>query len=81
MAPQCIANLYRAGNWGVRRCGKDQRHSVAGRQVGQFASGIGYAEGIGSSNNFIERVQIIALLVDQKLRVTDNVDKENVPDL
>ena len=81
MAPQCIANLYRAGNWSVRRCCKDQRHSVAGRQARQFASSIGCAERIGSPNNFIERMQIIALLIDQELGVTDDVDEENVPDL
>jgi hypothetical protein len=81
MAPQCIANLYRAGNWGVWRCRKDQRHSVARRQARQFASSIGCAERIGSPNNFIERMQIIALLIDQELGVTDDVDEENVPDL
>ena len=81
MAPQCIANLYRAGNWGVRRCGKDQRHSVAGRQARQFASSIGCAERIGLPNNFIERMQIIALLIDQELGVTDDVDEEDMGDL
>jgi hypothetical protein len=47
--------------------------------VGQFASRIGGAEGIGSPNNFIERMQIIALLIDQELRVTDDVDEKDVP--
>jgi hypothetical protein len=81
VAPQRLANLERARNGSVRSCRKDQRHSIAGRQVGQFASSIGCAEGIGSPNNFIERMQIIALLIDQELGVTDDVDEEDVPDL
>ena len=60
---------------------EDQRHSVAGRQSRQFSSSIGSAERIGLPNNFIERMQIIALLVDQQLGVTNDVDEENVPDL
>jgi hypothetical protein len=81
MAPQCIANLYRARNRSIRRGCKDECHPVASRQTRQFASSIGSAERIGSPNNFIEGMQIIALLVDQKLGVTDNVDEENMPDL
>jgi hypothetical protein len=81
VASQCIANLYRAGNWSIRRCRKDQRHSVAGRQARQFAISIGCVERIGSPNNFIERMQVIALLIDQELGVTDDVDEEDVGDL
>jgi hypothetical protein len=81
MASQRIANLERAGNRGVRCCRKDERHPVSSRQACQFASSVGCAERIASPNSFIERMQIIALLVDQELRVTDNVDEENMPDL
>ena len=34
-----------------------------------------------SLNNFIERMQIIALLIDQELGVTDDVDEEDMADL
>jgi len=52
-----------------------------GRQTRQLASSVGGAERIGSPNNFIERMQIIALLVDQQFRVTDDIDEEDVPNL
>ncbi len=81
MAPERITSLHRARNRGIRRCRKDQRHSVPGRQARQFASSIGGAEGIGSPNNFIERMQIIPLLINQQFRVTNDVDEENVADL
>ena len=45
------------------------------------ACSIGGAEGIGSPNNFIERMQIIALLINQELGVTDDVDEEDMTDL
>ena len=81
MAPQCLANLYRAGNRCVRRGRKNQRHPIAGGQARQLASSIGCAERISFPNNLVERMRIIALLIDQELGVTDDVDEQDMGDL
>jgi len=64
VAPQRFAHLQRTGNGRVRCGRKNQRHSIASRQSRQFTSGLGYTKQIGFPNNLVERMQVIALLID-----------------
>jgi hypothetical protein len=54
-------------------------HFGAGAQ--KFAFGFGGAELFSRSNNFPKRFELIALLVSQQRRITDNVDEQDTPDL
>ena len=80
VAPQCLADLQRTGNRCVRRGRKNQRHPIAGGQARQLTSSVGCAERISFSNNLVERMRIIALLIDQELGVTDDVDEQDMRD-
>ena len=54
--------------------------SPVGRRVSLPAASAARNESV-SPNNLVERMQIIALLIDQQLGVTDNVDEEDMRDL
>jgi hypothetical protein len=36
---------------------------------------------LGATNDFSQRLHLLALLVDEQLGVTDDVDEQDVPDL
>jgi hypothetical protein len=80
VASQRFAHLQRTGNWRVGHGRKNQRHSIASRQARQFTSDLGSTERIRFSNNLVERMRIIALLINQQLGVTDDVDKKDMRD-
>src|SRR6478672_8287558 len=54
---------------------------ISNAQETGVSGGVAKTSVIRSPNNFIERMQIIALRVDQELGGTDNIDEADVPDL
>src|SRR5438128_11642167 len=81
MALQCIADLQGALNWCCRTSEEHQCHSIAGRQSHQFSSSLCRTELFRTTDDLIELLLQLALIVDQQFRVTDSVDKEDVRDL
>ena len=76
-----FTNLQRTDDGRIRRAGKDKSHAIASRQRGQLTGSVGVAESISCSHDLIEGVQVIALLINQQLGVTDNIDEQNMRDL
>ena len=59
---------------------KDQRHPVAGRQPNElFVGRVAHLR--RPEHDLGQLVEALLLLFDQELRVTDDVDEEDVPDL
>src|SRR5207244_5131032 len=59
---------------------KNQSTPVAGRQTQQFAFCLCSAELLGCARDFPQLLQLLGLLVNEQLGITDDVDEENVPD-
>ena len=60
---------------------KHQRAAIAGRQAEQFSFGLSEPELLGLLNNFLYRFNLRTLFVNRELRVTNNVDEQDMPDL
>jgi hypothetical protein len=57
---------------------KDQRHAVAGRQPNElFVRRVAHLR--GPEHDRGQLVEPLLLLLDQELRITDDVDEEDVP--
>ena len=75
-----FGNLERAAGRFFRAVAKDQRHAIAGRQPNElFVARLAHLR--RPEHDLRELVQPLLLLLDQELRVTDDVDEENMPDL
>src|SRR5438477_10703600 len=81
MALQCIADLQGALNWSGRTSEEHQCHSVAGLQSHQFSSRLCRTELFRATDDLIQLLLQLPLIVDQQFRVTDSVDKKDVRDL
>jgi hypothetical protein len=75
-----FGNLERAPGRFFRAVPEDQRHPIAGRQPNQlFVRRFPHRR--RRQHDFNELVQPLLLLFVQQLRVTDNVDEQDMPDL
>ena len=54
--------------------------TIAGRQPQQFAFCFGPTDLFGSANDFLQFSNLLTLFIDQQLRVTDNVDEQDMAD-
>jgi hypothetical protein len=76
-----FADLDCAPDRCFRSISKHQRAAVPGRQAQEFASCFGQAELFGATDNLLQRFELFTLLVNKQLRVTHDVDEQDVPDL
>ena len=75
-----FCNLERAAGRFFRAVAKDQRHAVAGRQPNElFVGRVAHLR--RPEHDLRELVQSLLLLLVQELRVTDDIDEEDVSDL
>jgi hypothetical protein len=80
MTLQRLRNLDRTLRWCFGTGAENQSHSVARRETDQFSGGIGLLEFAGPGNDFVQLALNFALLFKQQLRITDNIDEQNMPD-
>ena len=71
-------DLQRAFHWRFRARVKDQRHAIAGRDFYQLSGGFRLAELLCATNDLIERLQQRPLILNRNLRVTDDIDEEDM---
>src|SRR6266704_5493338 len=74
-------NLQSAFNWCFGTVVKNQRHPVASGNFDQSAPLFRSLELLSATNRSVKRVEQRALLINYQLRVTDNVDEQDVRDL
>jgi len=74
-----ISSAHNTGASG--RSSKDERATVARGQSQQLAFRFGFLALLGSADDRFQRLNLVALLVDEQFRVTDNVDEQDMPDL
>jgi hypothetical protein len=69
----------------LRRCFwarvKDERHPVAGCDLNQTIVCFSFLKLLSPENDLGQLIDSCVLLVNRKLRITNNVDKKNVCDL
>jgi hypothetical protein len=78
---QLTADLDRAQDRRFRVGAENERAAVAGGQAEQFALCFGELELLGAPHDLLQGLQALALLGDEQLGVTNNVDEQDVPDL
>src|SRR5438132_195361 len=81
MIPQRLADLQCASHRRFRAGAKNQRATVACRQTEELAFCFRDAELLGAAYDLLQLLELLALFIDEQLRVTNNVEKKNVPDL
>src|SRR5262249_14780665 len=81
MTLQFLANFQRAQNWRFRTVSKNERATMAGRQPRQLPFCFSQADLLGSAHDCPQRLNLLALLVNEQLRVADNVEKREMADL
>ena len=75
-----LCNLERALRRFLCAIAKDQRHPIAGRQPNElFVSRVAHLR--CPEHDRCQLAEALLLFLEQELRVTDNVDEENMPDL
>jgi hypothetical protein len=74
VSPRQLRETFRAG-------AKDERGGGARRQAQQPAFCSGDRALLGSAQDFLQSLQPFTLLVDEQLRVTDDVDEQDMANL
>ena len=74
------ADLHRALHRRFRTGVKDQHHPVASWDPNQTVRGFGSLKLFGGANNPVQFLNRRVLLVNRKLRVTNDVDEQNMGD-
>jgi hypothetical protein len=75
------ADLHRALHRSFRTCVEDQRYAVASWDFEQTARSFGSLKLFGGANDPVQFLNRRVLVVNRKLRVADDVDKQDVPNL
>jgi hypothetical protein len=65
-------------HWFFRGLKENESHAIAGRNSNEFASAPAFSELRRAPDNLGEALHQFALFVDEQLRVTDCVDKQDV---
>ena len=81
MCFQRAANVQRTFQRRLRTVVKNQRHSVSGRNLDELPLGFRTPKFIRASNNLIERIEQPSLVIDQSLRITNDVHEQDMSDL
>ncbi len=71
---QCLLDLQRAPDWLFRAAKEKQRHAVSRRHADQFAVFFGRSKALRAAHDPFQFLQQFDLLIDEQLRVTDDVD-------
>jgi hypothetical protein len=75
-----FGNLERASSRFLGAVAEDQRHSIASRQPNElFVGRVAHLR--RPEDDFRQLAEVLLLPFDQELRVTDEVDEEDMPDL
>jgi hypothetical protein len=74
MILQSFANLECTSHWFFRAVEEKERHPIASRNSIEFAACLRSAKTFGVSDDLIELLEQLNLLIDQQFRVTDHVD-------
>src|SRR2546425_13322975 len=77
---ESAANLHRALRRRFRTRVKCQRHPVAGWDVSQTARSFGSLKLLGRANNPVQFLKPRVLVANRKLRVTNDVDEQDMGD-
>ena len=80
MILQGPAYFQRTLRRGFRVVEKYQRHSVARRKTNQLAGRFRFTKMRRLTDNFVQLVQDLALIIDQKLRVTHHIHEKDMTD-
>jgi hypothetical protein len=80
MTFELLANLNRAPDRRFGAGAKNKRATVARRQAEQFAFRFSEAELLRAAHDRLQGLELLALVSDEHLRVTDDVDKQDVSD-
>jgi hypothetical protein len=81
MTLRCRVNFQSALRWFFRTAEKNQRHPISGWEPNQFAVCFRATKRGSASHDLIEFLQQLDLLVHEQLRITDNVNQQDIPDL
>ncbi|HEX4667233.1 MAG TPA: hypothetical protein VH207_11585 [Chthoniobacterales bacterium] len=81
MCFQRPADLLRALHRRFRAGPKNQGAAITGRQAKELAFRFRGTDRTGPAHDFLQLLQLLALLANEQLRVTDDIEEENVPDL
>src|SRR2546430_485049 len=77
---ESATDLHRALHRRFRTRVKCQRHPVAGWDPSQTARSFGSLKFLGRANNLRQLIDSCVLLVNRKLRVTNDVDEQDMGD-
>jgi hypothetical protein len=80
MALEGLANFQRAENRRFQAVAEHERTTITGRQPQKFAFRFRFLELVGAAHDLAQRLDLIALFGDQQLRVTDDIDEQDMPD-
>ena len=81
LCTQLLTDLERAFHRIFHRAGEDQRHAVTRRKKDELTRCLRCAHRVGLTHNLVQLLQRFRLLVNQQLRVTDDVHEEDMGDL
>src|SRR2546428_2196368 len=78
---ESATDFERAFHWLFRALVKNQRHAVTDWDLDQSGRGFGVLNLLGRANGLIQLINRRALIVHRTLRVTDDVDEQDMRDL
>ena len=73
LGPQRLTDFQRAFHWLFHRTGENERHPITGWKNNKLSRCFGFAHCFGLANNLVQLLQRLCLLIDEQLRVADNV--------
>ncbi len=77
---QSLADLERAIHRLFHGTSENQRHAIAGRRQDQLPNTLRFARRVGVAHDLIKLVQSLGVLVNQQLRITYDVDEQDMRD-
>ena len=75
---ECSTNLQRAFHWGFWTLVENQRHPIPSRKLDQSVGLLRALKFLRVTNNLIQSLQHSTLVVNQQLRIPDNVNEEDM---
>jgi hypothetical protein len=76
-----LVDFNRTPHRRIRGCQKNQGDAIAGGNGDEFPGRRGFLKLAGFANEIVQSLDKGGLLVQESLRITDDVDEENVADL
>jgi len=78
---QLLADFHGAENRSFGAVAENKGTAVARREREQLAFSLGSTELLGSADDLFQLLQHAGLLANEQLRIADDVNEKNVPDL